>query len=126
MDTRIQQVEQQQDALMEQMRSIRVMRRGTLSEQYYTARCARKGGEGAVGPYFLWQGSINGKHFSRRVNASEAEHVKAGIEARHHFERLCAQYVELGEALAAHSQQNNESVEAIKKGLKSRSKRAKK
>jgi hypothetical protein len=120
------QLEQEQERLIEQMRRIHVMYRGTLSEQEYPARRARRGGDGAAGPYFLWQGSIDGKHFSRRVGAEEAKRIRAGIEARHRFEQLCTQYVELGQALAVQTQGVQETQDALKKTLKLPSKRTRK
>ena len=121
-----QQIEQRQDILVEQMSRICVMRRGTVSEQHYSARRKRKGGTGASGPYFIWQGYVNGERFSRRVSAAQAEPMKQEIEQRRHFERLCAEYVGLGEALAESMDQETGELDGIKKGLKSRSSRARK
>lgn len=115
MDKHVQQLEQQQDALLEGMRQLRLLYRGTLGGQHYAGRRTRKGGQGATGPYFLWQGSIGGKHFSRRVSARRAELIKEGIKGRHGFEGLCAQYVALGEALAEHVYQECESADREKK-----------
>jgi hypothetical protein len=108
------------------MRQYQLMYRGTLSGQHYGGRRARKAGQGATGPYFVWQGSLGGKHFSRRVNARQAELLKQGIEARHEFEALCAQYVALGQALAEHLYQEGELAERVKKTPTCPSKRAQK
>jgi len=127
MDQSTRQIQQQQDALLEQMGKIRVMRRGTVSRQQYLERCARKDGKGAWGPYFMWQGYRDGKHFSQRMSAREAQRMQREIEARKQFEGLCGEYVKLGEALAQrHAAPMGASEEALKKGLKSRRKRAKK
>lgn len=124
MDAVTREVEQQQNALLDQMRTLRVMRRGTLSRQEYSQRRARKQGTGASGPYFVWQGSHSGKHFSKRVSAQEAEQVKHEIETRQQFERLCEEYVRLGEALATREGARTQQDGALKKGLKLRSKQA--
>jgi len=124
MDKHIEHLHQQQDALIEKMGQFRVMYRGTLSEQRYLARRARKGGEGATGPYFVWQGTREAQRFGRRVNAREAQRIREGIEARHRFEALCAQYVALGEALAECLEAKNEAMDALKKTPKSPSRRA--
>jgi hypothetical protein len=116
-----QQVTQRQDAILEQMGKFRTMFRGTVSEQQYAQRRARKEGEGATGPYFVWQGSIDGKHFSRRVSGQRAQQLREGIQARHRFEQLCAQYIELGEAHAALALEGEPS-NALKKTPKSPSK----
>jgi len=124
MQQTIEQIEQRQDAVVEQMSRIRVMRRGTVSEQHYQGRRKRKGGTGASGPYYIWQGYVNGKRFSQRVSATEVERIKQEIEQRRRFERLCAEYVGLGEALAQAGHEQVDQFDGVKKGLKSRSNRA--
>lgn len=126
MDQEQRDIVQRQQALLEDMRRIRVMRRGTLSQQRYTERQERRGGRGACGPYFVWQGYVKGKRFGVRVDASHAETMKEEIEARRRFERLCAEYIEIGEALAERQRKKAVSEEGLKKGLKSRSNRARK
>ena len=100
MNNSMRQIKQQQDAALKEMGEIRVMRRGTLSRQEYRQRRARKGGKGASGPYFVWQGYTDGKHFSQRVPSRNAERIGRKINARTVFERLCAEYVRLGEVSA--------------------------
>jgi len=126
MDREEQRIEGQQRALLEEMGRIRVMRRGTLSQQRYAQRQTRRGGQGASGPYFLWQGYVQGKRFGRRVGADEAQTMRAEIEARRRFEQLGAQYIALGEQLAERQAARGASDEALKKGLKPRSSRARK
>jgi hypothetical protein len=60
------------------------------------------------------------------VSAQEAEQVKHEIETRRQFERLCEEYVRLGEALATREGARTKQDESLKKGLKSRSKQARK
>jgi hypothetical protein len=126
MDATTREIQLQQNALLEQMRALRAMRRGTLSQQEYAERRARKQGAGASGPYFVWQGFRSGKHFSKRVSAQEAERVEHEIETRRQFERLCEEYVRLGEELATREGARTKQDESLKKGLKSRSKQARK
>ena len=47
------------------MSRIRTMCRVTVSRQNYPERSKRKDGKGAVGPYCLWQGTINGKRLKK-------------------------------------------------------------
>ena len=126
MDAATREIERQQNALLDQMRTLRVMRCGTLSRQEYAQRLARKQGTGASGPYFVWQGFRSGKHFSKRVSALDAEQAKQEIETRRQFERLCEEYVRLGEELATHERARTKQDESLKKGLESRSKQARK
>ena len=120
-----QQIAKRQQEILEQMGQIRLMERGTVTPQRYAERAKRKGGNGAVGPYYLWQGTVKGKRFARRLSGREAERVEAGIARRHAFETLCEEYTELSCRLSA-AVGNGEPEEAVKKGLKSRSSRAKK
>lgn len=126
MDPEVQAIEQQQQAVWEEMGRIRVMRRGTLSQQRYPQRRARRGGHGACGPYCLWQGYVKGRRFGRRVAAAEAERMRTEIAERRRFEGLCAVYVALGEALAERQGRPGVWEEARKKTGKSPSRRTRK
>ena len=121
-----QDIVQRQKALLEEMGRIHMMRRGVVSEQRYAQRRERRDGQGACGPYFVWQGYVDGKRFSTRASAQDAATMKAEIEARRRFERLCAEYIALGEALAEHQRKQSVSEEGLKKGLTSRSNKARK
>jgi len=115
----IEAIQQRQCEVLQAMGRIQVMRRGTVSTQEYSQRRKRKGGAGATGPYWLWQGSIGGKHFSQRVSAQEGARFAQEIEQRREFERLSAEYVALGEALAKllgeQDQQRVQAEEEVKK-----------
>ena len=119
-----QQIVKRQNEILEAIGRVRVMRRGTLSRQTYAERAKRKHGKGAVGPYCLWQGSVRGQHFSRRVSGGEAERIEQGIAQRHAFEALCEEYTELSCRLAALEGQETDWEGMVKKGLKSRSSKA--
>jgi len=124
MVTSMQQIVERQEEILESIGQIRLMERGTVSRQTYTERAKRKDGKGAVGPYLLWQGTVKGKRFGKRLSGPEAERVEAGIVQRHAFEALCEEYVELSCRLSA-ADGEGASEEALKKGLKSRSSKAK-
>jgi hypothetical protein len=126
MDQATHRIERQQDALLDEMAKVRAMRRGTLSPQHYAERRARKEGAGATGPYFVWQGYHEGKHFSQRVPARQAHEIELEIEARKKFECLCQEYIRLGETLADTQDAQPHGDEALKKGLKSQRKPARK
>ena len=119
-------IRKQQDALLEAMAEIRKTRRGTVSEQRYKERAGRKGGSGSTGPYYVWQGTVDGERFSERISAEDAERMEREIAGRRRFEAFCKEYVALGEALADSEAEEGKSEEALKKGLKPRSRRVKK
>jgi hypothetical protein len=116
----------EQERILEAIGQIRTMEHGTLSQQVYPERAKRNAGSGAVGPYGLWQGTVKGKRFGKRVSGNEAEQLKAGIARRHTFRALCEKYEELCCRLAALERQGADVGEALKKGLKSQSNKAKK
>ena len=119
-------IAQKQESILQKMAQIRVMQRGTVSRQTYPERASRNEGEGAVGPYCIWQGTVNGKRFGKRISGPEALRVEEAIARRHAFEALCEEYVELSCQLAAREQQGEASWERVKKKPKSPSNRAKK
>ncbi len=121
-----QQIAKRQDEILQCIRRIRVMRRGTLSWQVYPERAQRKGGKGAVGPYGLWQGTRGATRFGKRVSQARAQRVAQGIAQRHAFESLCEEYMELSCRLAALEDEQAAREEALKKGLTSRSNKARK
>lgn len=81
------------ESLLEQISSIRLMRRGTLSEQYFT-RTSPDGRAIRLGPYFKFQIWQDGRNLTRRVDASEAAVLREDIGNYHHFEQLCRQLAE--------------------------------
>jgi len=116
-------ITEQQEALLKQFGEFNTMRAGTITRQHYPARRARKKGKGASGPYFLWQGYRDGKRFAKRVSAQQANMLRQQIEHRKQFEDLCKEYIGLCEAQAELHERTSASEEAVKKGLKSRSKK---
>lgn len=120
-------IEQQQDEVLERIRQLRVVRSGTLSVQTLGKPTQGRQARGEWGPYFVWQGYRDGQHFSRRVPAAQAERYRQEIDARKQVDQLCNEYIRLGEELArALHEDRAASDEAAKKGLKSRSRRARK
>lgn len=120
-------LEQQRRGLLKQMGEIRTMRRGTVSEQFL--KVPHKGQAEPVerGPYYLWQYWEHGKPMRQRLcSASEVASARKEVAAYKEFEQLCERYVYVAEALAEADRETLVSEEAVKKGLKSRSSRARK
>lgn len=112
-----QEIVERQNEILKAMGEIRTMRRGSMSRQTYAERAERKEGKGAVGPYHLWQGTLNGERFGKRVSGAEAEEIGKGIEQRHAFEALCEEYVALGCQLGALEHRSGPREEPLKRGL---------
>lgn len=82
------------ESLIEQINSLTLMRRGTLSEQYFT-RTSSDGRKVRLGPYFKFQIWQDGRNITRRVDAGEAATLREDVANHHHFERLCRELAEL-------------------------------
>jgi hypothetical protein len=95
MDT-VQQLEARRNALLEEMRSIRSMRRGTINEQYFQSRL--KGRKGIVhqGPYYVLSKREGQRTVSRRLrSAAEVEQAQKEVAEYKRFLGLCQEFERL-------------------------------
>ena len=113
----VKQIVQRQEEVLQAMGRIRVMRYGTITKQSYLQRAGRKEGKGAVGPYALWQGTVNGQRFGKRLSGEEVERVQEGIVQRRAFQALCEEYMALSCQLAELADQGEAQLEEVKKNL---------
>ena len=86
-------LEQQRDATLEEMCTIDRLRRGTLSQHYLKKRQA--GQMITHGPYFVLQGYLRGKKFSRHICAEQATQVEADVKNYQRFQALAERFVTL-------------------------------
>ncbi|MCX5757634.1 MAG: hypothetical protein NTU83_03840 [Candidatus Hydrogenedentes bacterium] len=122
-----QELEQQRQAILKKMGQIRTMRRGTISEQFLKVPHKGQAEPARRGPYYLWQYWERDKPKRQRLcNDAEVEAARREVAAYKEFEQLCGQYVAVGEALREAERKPLASDETLKKGLKSRSNRARK
>jgi hypothetical protein len=120
-------LERQRTEILKRMERIRTMRRGTVSEQFL--KVSQKGQAEPVerGPYYLWQYWEQGKPLRKRLrSAAEVAAAQKEVAAHKEFEELCARYVRVAEQLGELEREAAASHEAVKKGLKSRSSKARK
>ncbi len=92
MDT-IQQLEVRRNAILEQMRSIRSMRRGTINEQYFKTHL--KGIKGIVhrGPYYVLSRREGEKTVSKRLRSgAELERAQKDVAEYKRFLGLCQEF----------------------------------
>jgi hypothetical protein len=118
MDT-VQQLESRRNAILEEMRSIRSMRRGTINEQYFRTRL--KGRKGIVhqGPYYVLSRREGEKTVSKRLRrGGELEQAQKDVAEYRRFLGLCQEFerltVRLGEL-----ERGNQSLEQEKKRFRS-------
>jgi len=92
-------IEARRDALLEQMRSIRSMKSGSITQQYL--KVPQKGKPAAQrGPYYVYCKSQKGRTISQRLkSAKEVKQAKEDVAAHKRFVALCKEFEELTEKL---------------------------
>lgn len=121
----IQQVEGQRDAVLEQMRAIRSMERGSITKQFL--KVPHKGKKEPVlrGPYYVMTRREGSKTVGYRLNAEDLGRAQRDVEAHKEFLTLCRKFESLTEQLGRLERERGEAG-VIKKGLKSPSRRTRK
>lgn len=101
------------EEILDDLRQIDRLRQGTISEQFYGT------GEKKQGPYYVLQGYVEGKHWSKRVPIDQIDQVRADISAGVRFKELCQDFADVTEQ-ATMTQDHPES----KKNAKNRKRNA--
>ena len=85
-------LEEKRERVLEQMRAIRSMRPGSVTEQYL--KVTHKGKRKPVmrGPYWVYTRKEAGKTVGQRLSREDAEQVKKDIEAHRKFVALCKEF----------------------------------
>jgi hypothetical protein len=119
-------LEKRREEILKAMGNIRSIEPAALSEQMLAVR--HKGKKEAVlrGPYYVLSRWVDGKNRSRRVKQDELEQVKGDVANYAHFVALCEEFVDVTHRLGELEREEVPAEEALKKGLKSRSNRARK
>lgn len=89
----IQELETRRNAILEEMRSIRSMKKGTINEQYF--KVPPKGTEEArlQGPYYVLSRREGKKTVSERLSsATEVEQARNDVAAYKRFSLLCREF----------------------------------
>lgn len=93
----IQTLRSQRDAVLERMKQIDHLRRGSLSRQFFKTR--RDGKIVQSGPYFVLQCSFKGKKCSERIASTDAERVEQQVESFRRFNGLAEEFVTLSDQI---------------------------
>jgi hypothetical protein len=118
MDT-IQQLEARRNAILEQIRSIRSMRRGTINEQYFKTRLKGKKGIVHQGPYYVLSRREEEKTVSRRLrSATELEQAQKDVAEYKRFLGLCQEFERLTSRLGE-LERREQGLEQEKKRFRS-------
>ena len=86
-------LQQQREHVLEQMRSIDRLRRGSLSCQFFKQR--RGGKICSHGPYFVLQSLLRGEKKSQRIPADQATKVGEEVKNYQRFQELAEQFITL-------------------------------
>ena len=100
-------LQQQRELILNEMRTLDGLRRGSLSRQFFKYKEAGK--TLLRGPYFLLQGFLRGKKFAERIPAEQAEKVGRQVENYQRFQALAERFVAVSEELAKLADQPPES-----------------
>lgn len=87
----------QRDAVLERMKQIDHLRRGSLSRQFFKTR--RGGQTVQSGPYFVLQCFFQGKKCSERIPASQAQEAERHVENFRSFNALAEEFVTLSDQI---------------------------
>lgn len=83
----------QRDEVLQKIQTIDRLRRGTLSEQFFTKK--REGKTVRQGPYYVLQCYLKGCKCSERIPAEQAERVKSDVANYQLFQELADPFVKI-------------------------------
>jgi len=95
MKSKIDDLLQQRESILLQMKSIDRLRRGTLSQQFFKAA----GSDVRLGPYYVLQGFFQGKKVSERVPPDQAAKVQLEVDNYRRFQKLAETFVTMSDQL---------------------------
>ena len=92
----LQELEVRRNAILEEMRSIRSMRRGTINEQHFKIRLKGKKGIVLQGPYYVLSRREGEKTASQRLRSpGELEQARKDVAQYKRFMGLCQEFERL-------------------------------
>lgn len=114
MPASLQALRSQRDSVIDRMKQIDHLRRGSLSRQFFKTR--RNGKTVESGPYFVLQCSFQGKKCSERIPASQAGEVEQQVKNFRLFNTLAEEFVALSDEIT----QMESSADGSKKNVSNR------
>lgn len=124
----IDELEARRKQVLQELGTIRSLRKGNLNEQWFPVVQGGKKTKKLRGPYFVWTYKVGKKTVSERLNTERAVALaRQDADNYRRFRSLCEELEQLTAQLGeAERQSCTPSDEGEKKGLKSRSSRARK
>ena len=97
--TQILNLERRREQILQEMREIRAMRKGSVTQQHLKVRLKGQDKPVLRGPYWLYTRKERGKTVGRRVSSEAAERLQEEVAAWHRFQELCQEYAQLTQQL---------------------------
>jgi hypothetical protein len=92
----IQELETRRNSILEEMRSIRSMRRGTINEQYFKVPLKGREETRLQGPYYVLSRREGKKTVSERLGSlGEVDEARTDVAAYKRFSLLCREFEQL-------------------------------
>jgi hypothetical protein len=114
----LQQIEAQRLAVLESIKSIRSMRRGAITEQFFPMRRQGQKQTARRGPYYVFSRHQGSKTVSQRLTTPEAlRQAREDSEAFKRFQSLCREYEQLTEKLGELERKTGQEKKRSKSGL---------
>src|SRR5512139_1222514 len=114
--TLIQEIEARRNAILEEFRSLRSMKRGTINEQYFKGYLKGKKGIVTRGPYYVLSKREGAKTVSQRlVSPQELQGAQQDVAAYRRFVLLCREFEQLTEKLGELERQTSDLTEEKKR-----------
>lgn len=119
--TQIQQLRKHRNQLLDELRDLEEIRRGSIVEQYVVAT-KKDGGKSRRGPYVLYSYKEKGKTVSRRLTKkADISIYQNQIENFRRFQHITAELLRIGEQICGLALREQEVKKTSKHTLKSRS-----
>lgn len=96
------QLEERRDLILQQMKAIDRLRRGSLSRQFF--KKPGSASQAQQGPYYVLQSYIQGQKFSERIPADQAPQIEPLVANYKRFEKLAQEFVSVTDQLTRLSQ----------------------
>lgn len=112
----VQELEVRRNAILEEMRSIRSMRRGTINEQHFKIRLKGRKGVVLQGPYYVLSRREGEKTASQRLRSPvELEQARKDVAQYKRFMELCQEFERLTARLGELERSEVEGVQEKKR-----------
>ena len=113
----LQQIEVQRLAILEDIKSIRSMRRGAITEQFFQVRRQGQQQTARRGPYYVFSRHQGSQTVSQRLTTPEAlQQAREDVEAFKRFQTLCRDYERLTEKLGELERKTEQEKKRSKSG----------